>query len=61
MGAIHIKLCMSKALFLTSNTSITPGPPYLNGEYICCVTSVHSCKLLVSEWIPDDGMLIIRA
>lgn len=33
--------------------------PHLDGEDICCVTGVHSCKFLVSERIPDDGMLII--
>lgn len=38
---------------------LTLSPPYLYREYICCMTGVHSCKLLVSEWIPNDGMLII--
>lgn len=33
--------------------------PYFYGEYICCMTSVHSCKLLMSKWIPYNGMLII--
>lgn len=43
------------------NIHLTLSPPYLYREYICCMTCVHSCKFLMSEWIPDDGMLIIWA